>query len=74
VTAMALQLSEGGQIPMLVTAWYHKAEPTFADCLTLVRQHLWHARYVVNSAAEAGFVQFPWEAFELLYTGLPLAA
>jgi DDE superfamily endonuclease len=74
VTAMALQLSEGGQIPMLVTAWYHKAEPTFADCLTLVRQHLWRARYFVNSAAEAEFVQFPREAFELLFTGLPLAA
>jgi hypothetical protein len=74
VTARALQLSEGGQIPMLVTAWYHKAEPTFADCLTLVRQHLWSARYVVNSAAEAEFVQFPREAFELLCAGLPLAA
>jgi DDE superfamily endonuclease len=74
VTAMALQLSEGGQIPMLVTAWYHKAEPTFADCLTLVRQHLWRARYFVNSAAEAEFVQFPREAFELLCAGLPLAA
>jgi hypothetical protein len=74
VTARALQLSEGGQIPMLVTAWYRKAEPTFADCLTLVRQHLWRARYVVNSAAEAEFVQFPREAFELLCAGLPLAA
>ena len=74
VTAMALQLSEGGQIPMLVTAWYHKAEPTFADCLTLVRQHLWRARYFVNSAAEAEFVQFPREAFELLFTSLPSAA
>jgi hypothetical protein len=59
---------------VLVTAWYHKAEPTFADCLTFVRQHIWRARYFVNSAAEAEFVQFPREAFELLLTGLPLAA
>jgi hypothetical protein len=28
----------------------------------------------VNSAAEAEFVQCPREAFELLLTGLPLAA
>jgi hypothetical protein len=74
VTVLALQLSQGGQIPVPVTAWYHKAEPTFADCLVLVRQHLWRARYLVNSAPEPEFVQFPREAFELLLTGLPLAA
>jgi hypothetical protein len=74
VTVLALQLSQGGQIPVSATAWYHKAEPTFADCLALVRRHLWHARYLVNSAVEPEFVQFPRAAFELLLTGLPLAA
>ncbi len=63
-----------GQIPVAATAWYQKAEPTFADCLALVRRHLWRARYVVNSAPQAEFVQCPREAFELLLTGLPLAA
>jgi hypothetical protein len=57
-----------------VTAWYHKPEPTFVDCLLLVRRHLWYARYLVNSAPEAEFVQFPKEAFELLLTSLPLVA
>jgi hypothetical protein len=33
VTVLALQLSQAGQIPVPVTAWYHKTEPTFADCL-----------------------------------------
>ena len=74
VTVLALQLSGDGQIPVPVTAWYHTAEPTFADCLALVRQHLWRARYVVNSGAEPEFVQFPRAALELLLTGLPLAA
>jgi hypothetical protein len=73
-TLMALRLSQGRQIPVAVTAWYHKAEPTFADCLALVRQHLWRARYLMNSAPGAEFVQFPREAFELLVKGLPLAA
>ena len=41
VTVMALKLSPWGQILLPETAWYHKAEPTFADCLALVRQHLW---------------------------------
>src|ERR671937_123139 len=64
VTVLALQWSQDGQIPVPVTAWYHKTEPTFADCLTLVRQHLWRARYLVNSAPEPEFVQFAREAFD----------
>jgi hypothetical protein len=74
VTLLAWWLSQSGQIPIPVTTWYHKAEPTFADCLALVRQHLWRAQYLVNSTAEPDFVQFPREAFERLLTGLPLAA
>jgi DDE superfamily endonuclease len=74
VTVLALRLSHGGQIPVLVTAWYRKAEPTFADCLALVRAHLWRARYLVNSTPEAEWMQFPREALELLIHGFPLAA
>ena len=74
VTALALQLTQDEPIPVPVTAWYHKAEPTFADCLALVRRHLWRARYLVNSAPESEFVPFPQEAFDLLLTGLPSAA
>lgn len=74
VTMLALRLSDAGQIPVPRTAWYHKAEPTFADCLVLVRQPLWRARFCVNSAPEPEFVQCPREAFELLLTGLSLAA
>jgi hypothetical protein len=74
VTVMALQVSHDGKIPVPVTAWYHKAEPTFVDCLTLVRGHLCRAQYYMNSAAEVEFMQFPQEAFELLLIGLRLAA
>ncbi|MBI3304664.1 MAG: hypothetical protein HYZ72_21585 [Deltaproteobacteria bacterium] len=74
VTLLALRLSQGGQIPVPVTAWYHKAEPTFVDCLAMVRHYLWRARYWVNSASEPEFAQFPREAFELLLTGFPVAA
>jgi hypothetical protein len=74
VTVLALQVSQGGDIPVPVTAWYHKAEPTFADCLTLVRGHLWRARYLVNSAPAAEIMQFPREAFELLLHSFPVAA
>jgi hypothetical protein len=74
VTRLALRLSQDGRLPVPATAWYHKAEPTFTECLALVRQHLWRARSLVNSAPEAECVQFPREAFELLIHGLPLAA
>jgi hypothetical protein len=74
VTVLALQLSQDEPIPVAVTAWYHKVEPTFADCLAVVRRHLWRARYLVNSAHAPESVQFPREAFELLLTGLPSAA
>jgi hypothetical protein len=74
VTVLALRLSQGGPIPVSVTAWYCKAEPSFADGVILVRRHLWCARYLVNSPAEAESMQFPRELFDLLLTGLPLAA
>jgi hypothetical protein len=74
VTLLALQLSHDGQIPVPVTAWYHKTEPTFSDCLGLVRQHIWRARYLMHSTPEAECIQFPHEALDLLLHGLLLAA
>jgi DDE superfamily endonuclease len=74
VTVFALRLSPDGQIPVPVTAWYHKDEATFADCLALVRRHLWRARYLVNSTPAAECMQFPREAFDLLIYDVPLAA
>jgi hypothetical protein len=74
VTLLVLQLSQSEPIPVPVTAWYRKAEPTFADCLALVRQHLWRARYLVHSTPEAECVQCPREALDLLIHGVPLAA
>jgi len=74
VTVLALKLSHGGESPVPITAWYHKAEPTFADCLALVRGHLWRARYVVNSTPDAELRPWPREVLDLLIHGLPLAA
>jgi hypothetical protein len=71
---LALKLSQSVQIPVPATAWYHKAEPTFADRLALVRGHLWRARYLVNPTPDAELMQLPREALDLLIHGLPLAA
>jgi hypothetical protein len=74
VTVLALRLCPTGHIPVEHSAWYHKSTATFADCLTLVRRHLWRARYLNNSAPYADLVQLPREAFECLLHDLPLAA
>jgi DDE superfamily endonuclease len=74
VTVLVLRLCPSGQLPVEATAWYPKTEATFSDCLTVVRRHLWRARYLVNSAPEADFVHFPREALEVLFDDLPLAA
>jgi hypothetical protein len=58
VTLLALRLSQGGPMPVETAAWYPKSEPTFVDCLALVRCHLWRARYVVYSTTEPEFVNF----------------
>jgi hypothetical protein len=50
VAVLALRLSQGSHIPVPVTAWYHKAEPTFVDCLALVHRHLWRIRDQVFTA------------------------
>jgi hypothetical protein len=74
VTVLALRLSQDGRIPVPVTARYHKATPNFADCLALVRRHLWRARYLENSTVQAEFMQFPREVLNLLIHDVPLAA
>jgi hypothetical protein len=74
VTLLALRLSHDGQIPVPVTAWYHKAEPTFSDCLSLLRRHLWRAGSLVHSTPEGEFLQCPQEALDLLIHDLSLAA
>jgi hypothetical protein len=74
VTVLALRSCPEGRIPVEGSAWYRKSEATFADCLAVVRQQLWRARYLVNSAPHADCVQLPREVFDLLLTDLPLAA
>jgi hypothetical protein len=74
VTLLALRLSQSAPLPVPATAWYHKVEPTFADCLACVRQHLWRARDVVNDTPEAESMQFPPGVVDLLIHGMPLAA
>lgn len=75
VTLLTMRLMRKDTIPVQTTAWYPKQEPTFSDCILLVRHHIWRARFLVNSAPEAEFVPFPKEMLDLLWMyDLPLVA
>jgi hypothetical protein len=73
VPVWARRWCPGGPIPVPVTAWYHKAEPTFSDGLTRGRRHLWRAPYVVHSTPEAESMPCPQGVLDLVRNGLPLA-
>lgn len=74
VTLLAMEMRKAGEIPVEQTAWYEKEEPTFSDCMALVRRRIWHSRYLVNSTHQAEIIKFPREVFEQLIQSLPLAA
>ena len=74
VTLLALRFCPSGQLPVETTAWYHKSQASFSDCLLLVRRQLWQVQYLENSAPTADLVQFPRETLACLLDDLPLAA
>ena len=57
------------------TAWYHKAHPTFADALALVRKELWaHEQTFYGSGAETDTVKVPRAFVERLTEAVCYAA
>ena len=74
VVLLAGHVVKDGKLPINQAAWYEKEEATFTDCLALVRQHLWRARYFLNSARPAEFVQIPGKVLDHLLSCLALAA
>jgi hypothetical protein len=55
-------------------AWYHKAHPTFADALALVRKELWTSTTFYGSAADTETVKVPRAFMERLTDALCYAA
>ena len=55
-------------------AWYHKAHPTFADALALVRKELWAGATFYGSPAETETVKVPKAFMERLTDALCYAA
>ena len=74
VTLAAARCHEAGQLSAEATAWYAKGEPTFSDCLRLVRQRIWQARIGRGSAESADLVQLPSDLVDTLIHSLASAA
>ena len=55
-------------------AWYHKAHPTFADALALVRKELWAQETFYGSSANTETVKVPRTFMERLTDALCYAA
>jgi hypothetical protein len=74
VTLGALSCHEAGLLSAAQTAWYAKEEPTFSDCLRLIRGRIWQARISDTSEGEDDVIELPRTVFEAIVQGLSAAA
>jgi len=59
VAVLAHRLIQEQPFPVRSTAWYVKAESTFADAIACVRRCLWTETQSVNSSPDTGVVEIP---------------
>jgi hypothetical protein len=74
VTLAALRCHEAGLLAAEQTAWYAKPEPTFSDCLRVVRVRIWQARIRNTSEGAADVIELPRSVVEAVIQGLSTAA
>jgi hypothetical protein len=74
VVLAAARCHEAGQLSAEETAWYSKEEPTFSDCLRLVRSRIWQARISPGSDESSDLIQFPRGLVDALIHALASAA
>jgi hypothetical protein len=74
VMLAAVGYHEAGSLAAEQTAWYEKSEPTFSDCLRLVRSRTWQARINRGSEERADLVELPQHLVNALIYGLSSAA
>jgi DDE superfamily endonuclease len=74
VTLVAVGYHEAGLLVAEQTAWYEKGEPTFSDCLCLVRRRIWQARINPGSEEQTDTVELPRHLVNAVIHGLASAA
>src|SRR5512147_1907602 len=74
VTLAALRCHGAGLLAPERTAWYAKPEPTFSDCLRVIRRRIWQVRISGPSEGGADVIEMPRDFFEAVVHGLANAA
>ena len=74
VVLAAVRCHKAGRLSAEETAWYAQEEPTFSDCLRLIRSRIWQARISTGSHESSDLIQFPRELLDALIHGLASAA
>jgi hypothetical protein len=59
ITLWAGQVAQEHVLPIRQAVWYRKAQPTFADAIAVVRQHLWTSTHFYMSPAKPDMVEIP---------------
>jgi hypothetical protein len=73
VMLAAARCHEAGLLSAEQTAWYAKEEPTFSDCLRLIRRRIWQTRISPGSTEQADLVQLPRSVVDAVIHGLAAA-
>lgn len=74
VTLMADRLQPPHGVPVRISAWYTKQQPTFSDALALVRSRLWQQRRFSMSGTETNIIKIPAALLNQLTEALCYAA
>jgi hypothetical protein len=59
ITLWAGHVAQEHALPIRQAVWYRKVQPTFADAIAVVRQHLWTSSHFSMSPAKADRVEIP---------------
>jgi hypothetical protein len=59
ITRWAGQVAQAHTLPIRQAVWYRKVQPTFADAIAVVRQHMWTSTHFSMSSAKPDMVELP---------------
>jgi hypothetical protein len=74
ITLWAGQVAKEHALPIRQAVWYRKVQPTFADAIAVVRQHLWTSPHFYMSPAKPDMGEIPSALLNRLTESLCYAA
>jgi hypothetical protein len=59
ITLWAGHVAQAQALPIRQAVWYRNVQPTVADAIAVVRQHLWTSTHLYRSPAKPDLVEIP---------------